>query len=78
MCVRFQMAAPTELTSAMTSRMQNRTRICTLVTRSTLERFRGALVEFWDQRHGGKQERERHRDKESHHMKEEGKSKRGK
>lgn len=47
-CSLFQMAAPTELTSAMTSRMPNRTRICMLVTRSTLERFSGALVEFWE------------------------------
>lgn len=46
-CSLFQMAAPTELTSAMTSRMQNRTKICILVTRSTLERLSGALVEFW-------------------------------
>lgn len=46
-CSLFQMAAPTELTRAMTSRMPNRTRICMLVTRSTLERFSGALVEFW-------------------------------
>lgn len=28
--------------------MPNKTRICMLVTRSTLERFSGALVEFWD------------------------------
>jgi hypothetical protein len=41
------MEAPIELTSAITRRMQNSTRIWTLVTRSTLERFRGALVEFW-------------------------------
>lgn len=47
-CSLFQMAAPTELTRAMTSRMPNKTRICMLVTRSTLERFSGALVEFWD------------------------------
>lgn len=47
-CSMFQMAAPTELTRAMTSRMPNRTRICMLVTRSTLERFSGALVEFWE------------------------------
>lgn len=46
-CSLFQMAAPTELTRAMTSRMPNRTKICMLVTRSTLERFSGALVEFW-------------------------------
>lgn len=46
-CSLFQMAAPTELTRAMTSRMPNKTRICMLVTRSTLERFSGALVEFW-------------------------------
>lgn len=45
-CFLFQMAAPTELTSAMTSRMPNRTRICMLVTRSTFERFSGTLVEF--------------------------------
>lgn len=46
-CSLFQMAAPTELIRAMTSRMPNRTKICMLVTRSTLERFSGALVEFW-------------------------------
>lgn len=48
-CSLFQMAAPTELTRAMTSRMPNRTKICMLVTRSTLERFSGALVEFWEE-----------------------------
>ncbi|TNN88851.1 hypothetical protein EYF80_000729 [Liparis tanakae] len=46
-CLSFQMAAPTELIRAMTSRMPNNTRICMLVTRSTFERFSGALVEFW-------------------------------
>lgn len=51
-CSLFQMAAPMELTRAMTSRMPNRTRICMLVTRSTLERFSGALVEFWGKRGG--------------------------
>lgn len=49
-CSLFQMAAPTELTRAMTSRMPNRTKICMLVTRSTLERFSGALVEFYKRR----------------------------
>lgn len=48
----FQMAAPIELTSAMTRRIPNSTRICTFVTRSTLERFRGALVEFFRRRSG--------------------------
>lgn len=46
-CSLFQMAAPTELINAITSRMPNRTKICMLVTRSTFERFSGALVEFW-------------------------------
>lgn len=48
-CSLFQMAAPTELIRAITSRMPKRTRICILVTRSTLERFNGALVEFWEE-----------------------------
>ena len=42
----FQYRAPTELTRAMTRRMPNSTRICTLVTFSTFDLLRGALVEF--------------------------------
>jgi hypothetical protein len=45
-CDPFQYRAPTELTKAMTRRMPNNTRICTLVTFSTLDLLRGALVEF--------------------------------
>lgn len=43
----FHSKAPTELTRAMTRRMQNNTRICMLVTFSTFDLFKGALVEFW-------------------------------
>lgn len=42
----FQYRAPTELTKAMTRRMPKSTRICTLVTFSTFDLLRGALVEF--------------------------------
>lgn len=42
----FQYRAPAELTKAMTKRMPNKTRICTLVTFSTFDLLRGALVEF--------------------------------
>lgn len=42
----FQNRAPTELTRAMTRRMPNSTRICTLVTFSTFDLLRGAFVEF--------------------------------
>lgn len=45
-CVLFHNKAPTELTRAMVRRIQNKTRICTLVTFSTFDLFRGALVEF--------------------------------
>lgn len=42
----FQYRAPAELTKAMTKRMPNSTRICKLVTFSTFDLLRGALVEF--------------------------------